>query len=63
MAAEIGKTKRTVATKVVNEALVSQVHSRVAGELENLFDASHMKADQYNGIDELRETSRGRTHR
>ena len=55
MAAEIGKTKRVVETKVVNEALVSQVHSRVAGELENLFDASHMKADQYNGIDELRE--------
>ncbi|HWR65361.1 MAG TPA: polyribonucleotide nucleotidyltransferase [Bellilinea sp.] len=55
MAAEIGKAKRAVATKIVNEDLVSRMHSQVAAELETLFDASHMKADQYNGIDELRE--------
>ena len=55
MAAEIGKAKRAVETKVVNEDLVSQVRVGVASQLETLFDASHMKADQYNGIDELRE--------
>ena len=55
MAAEIGKSKRAVETKVVNDDLVSQVRAGVASQLEALFDDSHMKADQYNGIDELRE--------
>ncbi len=56
MAAEIGKTKRAVETKELDENLVSQVRGRVANQLEALLDATHMKAEQYNGIDELRET-------
>lgn len=56
MAAEIGKSKREVEIKTLDETLVSQVRQRAAAELEAQLEAPHMKADLYNGIDELRDT-------
>lgn len=56
MAAEIGKAKREVEIKTLDETLVEQVRQRAAAELEAQLEAPHMKADLYNGIDELRDT-------
>jgi len=56
MAAEIGKAKRDIEMKGLDEALVNQVRQRVAANLETKLDAPHMKAELYNGIDEIRDT-------
>ena len=56
MAAEIGKAKREVEIKTLDAALVDQVRQRAAAALEAKLDAPHMKAELYNGIDELRDT-------
>ncbi len=56
MAAEIGKAKRAIEIKSLDESLIDQVRARVSGELESRLDATHMKAELYNGIDELRDT-------
>ncbi|MHB1449994.1 MAG: polyribonucleotide nucleotidyltransferase, partial [Bellilinea sp.] len=56
MAAEIGKAKRAIEINSLDESLIDQVRARVSGELESRLDATHMKAELYNGIDELRDT-------
>ncbi|MFZ3080626.1 MAG: polyribonucleotide nucleotidyltransferase, partial [Bellilinea sp.] len=56
MAAEIGKAKRAIEIKSLDESLIDLVRVRVSGELESRLDATHMKAELYNGIDELRDT-------
>lgn len=56
MAAEIGKTKRTVETKSLDENLVSQVRAQVESQLVEALDAPYHKLEMYGRIDELRES-------
>ncbi|MRR31835.1 polyribonucleotide nucleotidyltransferase, partial [bacterium] len=57
MAAEIGKTKRTVESKTLDENLVSLVRAHVESQLVEALDAPYHKLEMYGRIDELRESA------
>jgi polyribonucleotide nucleotidyltransferase len=54
MAAEIGKAKREVELKSLDESYVETMRNRALGEIENLFITPHNKAELYGGLDLLK---------
>jgi polyribonucleotide nucleotidyltransferase len=54
MRAEIGKPKKDMQLKTLDEALKSQVFERVSDQISNIYSQSKKKAEQYEQIDELK---------
>jgi polyribonucleotide nucleotidyltransferase len=55
MAAEIGKPKREYPSFALDESLVDQLMGRVRVALEEILDRPYVKAEMYQGVDELRD--------
>jgi len=53
MAAEIGKPKRAYPSFKLPEDLVQAAYRRAAGQLNDMLDAEHTKAELYQGVDAL----------
>jgi len=55
MAAEVGKEKRHVELKSIDEDLVKTIFEKVNSEITSLLETPHTKAELDNGIHELKE--------
>ena len=53
MAAEIGKPKKAYTSYALDEALVDQVHERIASQISQVFESKHDKAELYGQIETL----------
>ena len=54
MAAEIGKPKRAYPPFALDESLIDQVMGRVRSALDEILDRPYVKAEMYQGVDDLR---------
>jgi polyribonucleotide nucleotidyltransferase len=55
MAAEIGKPKRAYPPFALDESLIDQVMGRVRSALDEILDRPYVKAEMYQGVDDLRD--------
>lgn len=55
MAAEVGKTKREVNVKTIDEALFKQVYDKVAASIQEALEAPHSKAELDIAIDTIQK--------